>query len=175
MLARYAIFISTAATRLEILGTKCHMVTRTNASCCTNRSQPRMAGDDGSYGRLGDCCLGDGIQPDVYIVEYVHIRTCMTIYMDLWPSLIVHNQASLASLFQHIIARHDMMSCDRGAKSCMNALRLVPLTSNVMDAPDAACTSSLDAGDVPCAGMFSWWPVLAASSIAADCTHEDNF
>jgi len=79
----------------------------------------------------------------------------MTIYIDLWPSLIVHNQASLASLFQHIITRHDMMSCDRGAKSCTNALRWVPLTSNVMDAPDAACTSSLDAGDVPCAGMFS--------------------
>jgi len=42
-----------------------------------------MAGDDGSYGRLGDCCLGDGMQPDLYIDEYVRIRVCMTIY--IWP------------------------------------------------------------------------------------------
>jgi len=39
-----------------------------------------MAGDDGSYGRLGDCCLADGIQPDLYIDEYVRARTDMTIY-----------------------------------------------------------------------------------------------
>jgi len=42
-----------------------------------------MAGDDGSYGRLGDCCLGDGIQPDLYIDEYVRSRVCVTIY--IWP------------------------------------------------------------------------------------------
>jgi hypothetical protein len=41
-----------------------------------------MAGDDDSYGRwLGDCCLGDGIQLDLYIDEYVRIRACITIYI----------------------------------------------------------------------------------------------
>ena len=32
---------------------------------------------------LGDCCLGDDVQPDLYIDEYVRIRPCMTIY--IWP------------------------------------------------------------------------------------------
>jgi hypothetical protein len=43
----------------------------------------RMAGDEGPYGRLGDCCRADGIQPDLYIDEYVRVRTCITIY--IWP------------------------------------------------------------------------------------------
>jgi len=43
----------------------------------------RMAGDDGPYGRLGDCCRADGIQPDLYVDEYVRVRTCTTIY--IWP------------------------------------------------------------------------------------------
>jgi hypothetical protein len=41
----------------------------------------RMAGDDGTYGRLGDCYRANGIQPDLYMDEYVRVRTCMTIYI----------------------------------------------------------------------------------------------
>jgi hypothetical protein len=42
-----------------------------------------MAGDDGPYRRLGGCCRAGGIHPDLYIDEYVHVRTRMTIY--IWP------------------------------------------------------------------------------------------
>jgi hypothetical protein len=45
----------------------------------------RIAGDDCSSGRLGDCCWTDGIQPYLYIDEYVRIRIFMTIY-TVWPS-----------------------------------------------------------------------------------------
>jgi hypothetical protein len=41
----------------------------------------RMAGNDGPYGKPGDCCRADGIQPDLYIDEFVRVRTCMTIYI----------------------------------------------------------------------------------------------
>jgi hypothetical protein len=47
-----------------------------------------MAGDDASYGwrLLLTLIRADGIQPYLYIDEYVHIHTCMTIYMAVWPS-----------------------------------------------------------------------------------------
>ena len=43
-----------------------------------------MAGDESRM--AGDCCRTEGIQPGLYIDAYVHIYTCMTIYMALWYS-----------------------------------------------------------------------------------------
>ena len=47
-----------------------------------------MAGDDAWYVQrlLMTLIRADGIQPYIYIDEYVRIRICMTIYMALWPS-----------------------------------------------------------------------------------------
>ena len=39
-----------------------------------------MVRDNNSYGGLGDCSWADGIQSDLYMDEYVRIRTFMTIY-----------------------------------------------------------------------------------------------
>jgi len=63
-----------------------------------------MAGDDGSYGRLGDCCLGDGIQLHLYIDVYVRIRVCMTIY--IWPCGPLR-YCTIKLLYHHYLNRDD--------------------------------------------------------------------
>jgi len=55
-----------------------------------------MAGDDGSYERLGGYCLGDGIQRYLFIDEYVRIHVCMTIYISSL-SILDSTQSSFCS------------------------------------------------------------------------------
>jgi hypothetical protein len=65
-----------------------------------------MVRDNGSFGGLGDCGWADGIQSDLYMDEYVRIRTCMTIYGFVALLDRIQSSFSISTIPQRVYAQH---------------------------------------------------------------------
>ena len=56
---------------------------------------------------LGDCGWADGIQSDLYIDEYVRIRTCMTIYGLVALLDRIQTSFSIPTIQHRVNAQHE--------------------------------------------------------------------
>jgi len=72
-----------------------------------------MAGDE--PGMAGDCCRADGIQPDLYIDDYVRFRTWTTIY--IWPCGPLDNTQSSFSIISTIFTLNTRCCINRSQLS----------------------------------------------------------
>jgi hypothetical protein len=55
------------------------------------RDESRMARDESRMAR--DCCLTDGIPPDLYKDAYARIHTCMTIIISIYTCFVGSNHS----------------------------------------------------------------------------------